>query len=103
MNSVLIFVFIFLVQTVVDTASRASDTRNSTSDLLRGGQTRRVSSNIIRTLEYCLCDNVTCDLRDPLGVKGTDIVARRVQVALILVLPLDDSSDNEQTHDHCTT
>ena len=52
------------------------------------GQTHRVSSNGIKTFENCLCDKVTCDLRDPLGVKGTDIVEGGVQVE---VVPVSDS------------
>ena len=47
-------------------------------------QTRPVSSHGINTFEYCLFDKVRCDLRDPLGVKGTDIVASvQVKVALV--------------------
>ena len=81
-SSVRIFIFIFLVQIVVDTASsRASDACNGSSDLLRG--VRRVEDPLtgFKTFEYCLCDNLRCDLRDPVGVKGADIVVSCVQVA----------------------
>ena len=75
-SSVRIFTFIFLVQIVADTtASRTSDARNGTSDLLRGVRRVEVSLTVLKTFEYCLFDNIRCDLRDPLGVKGTDIVA----------------------------
>ena len=80
-SSVRIFIFIFLVQIVADTASsRASDACNGSSDLLRG--VRRVESPLIgfKTFEYCLCDNRRCDLRD-VGVKGAVIVASCVQGA----------------------
>ena len=75
-SSVRIFIFIILVQIVADTAaSRASDARNGTSDLLRVVRRVDIPLRVLKTFEYCLCDNIRCDLRDPLGVKGTDIVA----------------------------
>lgn len=81
-SSVRIFIFIFLVQIVADTAaSRASDARNSSSDLLREVRRVEVPLTLVKTFEYCLCDNIRCDLRDPVGVKGVDIVASCVQVA----------------------
>ncbi len=82
MGSVRIFIFIFLVQIVADTAaSRASDARNGSSDLLRGVRRVEAPLTLFKTFEYCLCDNIRCDLRDPVGVKGVDIVASCVQVA----------------------
>jgi hypothetical protein len=75
-SSVRIFIFlIILVQIVADTAaSRASDARNSTSDLSRGVRRVEIPLRVLKTFEYCLLDSIRCDLRDPVGVKGADIV-----------------------------
>ena len=80
-SSVRIFILIFLVQIVADTtSSRASDACNGSSDLLRGVRRIDVPLTGFKTFEYCLCDNLRCDLRE-VGVKGAVIVASCVQGA----------------------